>query len=85
MRIALIALLLAGCATPEQRAARAIERYAPFCEKLGFKANTDPWRQCIQQQADSDFAQRSAASRAIIQQMNRPRTCMPVGSSVVCQ
>ncbi len=51
----LIALLaLAGCATPEERAARAqaemeemIKVYGPACEKLGFAKDSEQWRQCI--------------------------------------
>lgn len=51
--LALVAVL-AGCATPAERAAR-IEReidemiavYGPACEKLGYKADSDPWRDCV--------------------------------------
>lgn len=50
----LAAFVLAGCATPAEQAAEAerdVERmmlvYGPACEKLGFKANTDPWRNCV--------------------------------------
>lgn len=51
---ALLAALLAGCATPEERAARVqaevqemIQVYGPGCERMGFAKDTDPWRQCI--------------------------------------
>lgn len=45
---------LAACATPAERAAR-IERevetmitvYGPACERLGFKPDSDGWRDCI--------------------------------------
>jgi hypothetical protein len=58
MRTSIAAVLIAGfmvgCATPEQQAAQAereaarmMQVYGPACEKLGFKSNTDPWRQCI--------------------------------------
>ena len=52
----LLALGLAGCAslTPAEKAARMqreidemIQVYGPGCEKLGFKPDTDPWRECI--------------------------------------
>ena len=45
-----------GCATstPAERSAKMqkeidemIQVYGPACEKLGFKADTDPWRECI--------------------------------------
>lgn len=49
-----LAALLASCATPAERAAQVqreveqmIEVYGPACEKLGYKADTDPWRDCI--------------------------------------
>lgn len=46
-----LALLLAGCATAAERAQwqaeAAIDRQAPYCERLGYARNTDPWRRCI--------------------------------------
>lgn len=49
MRYALIVLLLAGCAvSPQEKAEKAIARQAPYCEKLGYKPQTDGWRNCIQ-------------------------------------
>lgn len=48
--------LLGGCATQAQQAAYAkheMERtmavYGPACEKLGYTANTDSWRNCVMQ------------------------------------
>ena len=48
------AAVLAGCATPAERAARAereidemIVVYGPACEKLGYKADSDAWRDCV--------------------------------------
>jgi len=50
------ALALAGCATPQERAARQqadMERdmvvYGPACLRLGYAANSDPWRACVLQ------------------------------------
>jgi hypothetical protein len=50
----LATLFITGCATPEQRAAQIsaevddmVRVYGPGCEKLGFKSDTDPWRDCI--------------------------------------
>ncbi len=50
----LSAVLLLGCATPEERAARVrdevndmIRVYGPGCEKLGYTRDTDLWRDCI--------------------------------------
>lgn len=49
-----LAVLLAGCATPGERAARVqqeveemIAVYGPACERLGYQADTDAWRDCI--------------------------------------
>ena len=46
--------IVAGCATPAQRAAemqaevdQMIVVYGPACEKLGFQNGTDPWRNCV--------------------------------------
>jgi hypothetical protein len=51
---ALLIALLAGCMTPEERAARVqadveemIKVYGPGCEKMGYAKDTDQWRQCI--------------------------------------
>jgi hypothetical protein len=51
----LLALLLTACATtPEERAANAEreanrlkEEYGQACEKLGYQAETDKWRDCL--------------------------------------
>lgn len=71
MRYALLLLLLAGCMTPEQ----IIAKHAPFCEKLGYTTDTDPWRQCIQTEAGNDKAARSRIGAAALQ--SRPKTCNP--------
>lgn len=48
-------VLVAGCAmTPAEREARTqrevdqmIQAYGPMCDKLGYKRDTDPWRDCV--------------------------------------
>jgi hypothetical protein len=58
-------ILVTGCATQEERAA-AVQRdvddmirvYGPGCEKLGFKSDSDPWRECILRLAHRDDLQR---------------------------
>lgn len=57
MRTALLlalAAVLASCATPAERAAqveREVEQmitvYGPACERLGYKAENDQWRDCV--------------------------------------
>jgi len=53
MRYLLIALVLAGCATPEKRAENAIAKFGPYCEKLGYSKDSDKWRECIHNEAIS--------------------------------
>ena len=50
------AILLAGCATQAEQAAykqqemdRKVAIYGPACNKLGFSADTDQWRNCVLQ------------------------------------
>jgi len=52
--LSLFLLLVAGCATQAERAAQLqreveqmIELYGPGCEQLDYKADTDPWRECV--------------------------------------
>ena len=50
-----LVVLLAGCATtPAEREARSqrevdrmVEWYGPTCDKLGYKRDTDSWRDCV--------------------------------------
>ena len=56
---------LAGCATPEERAARAqreveemIQVYGPACDKLGFANGTDEWRNCILRLSAREYSTR---------------------------
>ena len=54
--------LLAGCAmTPAEREAKMqreldqmIQAYGPTCDKLGYKRDTDPWRNCLRNQSTKD-------------------------------
>ena len=68
MRI-LIALtlagLLAGCVTTAERAAQMqrdvdemIQVYGPACEKLGYKSDSDPWRDCVLRLSTKDSFER---------------------------
>ena len=65
LAISLLMLFVAGCATPEQRAAqvqREVEEmigvYGPGCEKLGFKTDSDQWRDCVLRLATKDKLER---------------------------
>lgn len=46
MRYLLILLLLAGCASREERQAELIGKTEQACEKLGFKADSPEMRDC---------------------------------------
>lgn len=54
IKAAIAVLVLAGCMTPQQKAAQMqaemetmMVMYGPACTKLGFTANSDPWRDCV--------------------------------------
>lgn len=60
------ALLLAGCTTPEQKAAsmqaemnEMMAVYGPACTRLGYAANSDQWRSCVLQLSTREEIQRS--------------------------
>lgn len=66
--------LMNGCTTPEERAARAqdeieemIKIYSPACEKLGYKTDTDPWRDCILQLSTREDLRRANTSPMMTQ------------------
>lgn len=59
--LAASALLLAGCTTPQERAARlqadmdrVVVEYGPACTRLGYRPNSDPWRNCLLQLNTND-------------------------------
>ena len=61
----LLITLLAGCATQAERTARVqrevdemIATYGPACEKLGYKSDADPWRDCVLRLSAKDTAER---------------------------
>ena len=60
---------LAGCATPQERAAqmqaevdRMMQVYGPACTHLGFTAGSDPWRNCVLQLSLKDEVGREGPS-----------------------
>jgi hypothetical protein len=51
---ALLAVLLGGCVTPQERAAQKqaeveqmMQVYGPACGRLGYTVGSDPWRSCV--------------------------------------
>jgi hypothetical protein len=72
LTILVLATLACACATPAERAAQMqrevdemMQVYGPGCEKLGYKPDTDPWRDCVLRLATRDsFERYGAYSRA---------------------
>lgn len=71
-------LNLSGCAslTPAERSLQMqqevdtmIQVYGPACEKLGYKADTDPWRECILKLDSSHRAERLERMERLSTQM----------------
>jgi hypothetical protein len=50
LSVFLLVALLAACATPQERAARAIERHGPYCEGLGYSRGTESFINCVRQE-----------------------------------
>lgn len=62
---ALLAVLLGGCATPQQQAAQKqaeveqmMQVYGPACSRLGYTAGSDQWRSCVLSLNSRDEMQR---------------------------
>jgi len=53
--IILAIILLASCATPQQRAEKAIAKHGSYCETLGSERDTVNWSNCIQGQIDRNM------------------------------
>ena len=60
---AVLISLLAGCTTQADRTARVqqevdemVATYGPACEKLGYKSDSDGWRDCILRISAKDAA-----------------------------
>jgi hypothetical protein len=57
--------LLAACVTTAERAAQMqrdvdemIQVYGPACERLGYKGDSDPWRDCVLRLSSKDSFER---------------------------
>jgi hypothetical protein len=65
LAVSILMLFVASCVTQAQRAAqvqREVEEmigvYGPGCEKLGFKTDSDQWRDCVLRLATKDKLER---------------------------
>ncbi len=50
LSVFLLVAFLAACASPQERAARAIERHGPYCEGLGYSRGTESFINCVRQE-----------------------------------
>ncbi|AIY40833.1 hypothetical protein LT85_1675 [Collimonas arenae] len=60
-----VAAMLAGCATDAERSLQAqrdvdqmMHIYGPACERMGYKGNSNEWRDCVLKLDTKDNAQR---------------------------
>jgi len=84
MRYLLVVLIVAGCATPEERAEEAIARHAPYCEKLGFEKASDGWRNCIMSEEQARRGRAASSAAASQPRPRQPVTCTTTGMITTC-
>jgi len=65
LSLSVLMLFVAGCATQAERAARVQHEvddmmgvYGPGCETLGYRRDSDPWRDCVLRLATKDSFER---------------------------
>ena len=65
LAVSILMLFVAGCATQAERAAQVqreveemIRVYGPGCEKLGYKPDSDLWRDCVLRLSTKDSLER---------------------------
>jgi len=63
--LSVVMIFLAGCVTQAERAAQVqrdvddmIRVYGPGCEKLGYKPDSDLWRDCVLRLSTKDSLER---------------------------
>ena len=63
--VSVVMIFVAGCVTQAERAAQVqrdvddmIRVYGPGCEKLGFKPDSDPWRDYVLRLSTKDSLER---------------------------
>lgn len=65
LAVSILMVFVAGCVTQAERAAQVqreveemIRVYGPGCDKLGFKTDSDQWRDCVLRLATKDKLER---------------------------
>lgn len=71
MRYVVIVILLAGCSTPEQRAERDLQKYGPYCQRLGYERGSAGFASCVENQA-------------MMRSQRRGGVCNQVGNTMIC-
>jgi hypothetical protein len=66
-------ILLAACATPQDRAAQAEKDYGALCEKRGHAQGSEQWRACVQTE---DMNAALATQQDYEQRYLRKRDCI---------
>lgn len=81
MRYVLIALMLAGCATPEQRIERGAARAVMACEKIGYASGTPENKECAAKLMQSS----AGATRVDSGYSPTNSTCQTVAGQTHCR
>lgn len=69
--IAFLFLGLTGCYSPQKHAEGLQRIHGPYCESMGYRPQTDAWRNCIQAREDRNNAAVGT-------------TCTRIGIQTVC-
>jgi len=89
---AVLAVLVAACATPQQRLDNALNRAASDCARMGYATNSPEYRQCVQglyamavhgEQARREQAARDFAGMAAI--LAQPQPVVQPAPTVLCR
>lgn len=78
----LLVLLLAGCATPEQRQARIdtmIANMGRACEKIGHAQGSEQYKECVTRLLAAEAGRPPPASAALPTPARTQTTCLPTG------
>jgi hypothetical protein len=76
-----LALVLGGCASREELAARHMTMLEGKCASYGYQKGTSPWSQCLK---DLDIAYLNAESRREGAAAQGSTICNTVGTTVIC-
>ena len=81
MDLMTLVLMLGGCASREELAARHINMLEGKCASYGYQKGSSQWSQCMK---DIDIAYLNAKSRRAAFAARRSTVCNTVGTTVIC-